>query len=126
MSDETLKAEVVNAKVENKEPVLASESEKTMTVLMQKVMGGDGSFEPTEEQVDEILAQKSKIIDYIHADKKQDSKDGRFYFLALLIGVGVIILCVLFFAKEYLTQIVSAIVGALGGYGVGKGQQKKD
>ena len=86
-----------------KEPVIASEQQKSMTVLMKKVMG-DGSFAPTESQIDEILSQKSKIIDYVHEDKKLDSKDSRFYFISILSASVLIVLCVLFFAKEYLTQ----------------------
>lgn len=126
MPNENPEVEVFKTKDSVKEQVLASESEKSMTVLMQKVMGGEGSFEPNEEQVDEILAQKSKIIDYVHQDKLRDSKDRRFYFLGILIALVTVVLLVLFFAKEYLTQIVSLIVGAFGGYGVGKSQQSKD
>ncbi len=105
-------------------PVVTSEQQKSMTILMEKVMG-DTSFTPTETQVDEILSQKSKVIDYIHEDKKLESSDNRFYFLAVIIFSGIIILSVLFFAKENLTQIVSLIIGGLGGYGIGKNQSTK-
>ncbi len=117
-NDKDAKTEVVKLK----EPVLTSDTEKTMTVLMQKVMG-EGSFVPTEKQADEILTQRSKIIDYVHNDKIRDSKDKRFYFGCFLAGSLIVVLCVLFFAKEYLTQVISLIVGALGGYGFGKSQQ---
>ena len=89
---------------------------------MQKILG-ENSFVPTEKQVDEILLQRGKVYDYIHEDKTIDSYDTKFYFVGALIGSLVVTILVLFFAKEFLTQILSLIIGAFGGYGIGKAQK---
>lgn len=100
---------------------LVSEKETSFSVMLQKVLG-ENSFSPTEKQVDEILSQRRKVYDYIHDDKKTDSYDKKFYFIGALIGSLVVTILVLFFAKEFLTQIISLIIGAFGGYGIGKAQ----
>ena len=109
--------------VVHKEPksTLVSEKETSFSVMLQKVLG-ENQFTPTEKQVDEILSQRSKVYDYIHEDKKIDSADKKFYFKWALVGSLVVVILVLFFANEFLTQIISLIIGAFGGYGIGKAQ----
>lgn len=41
---------------------IVSESETTLQMLLQKVVGGN-AFTPTEKQVDEVLAQRRRVID---------------------------------------------------------------
>ena len=101
---------------------LVSESQNTLSVMLQKVVG-EGSFTPNEKQVDEILSQRGRVYDYIHADKKQNSFDNRFYFAGALLASLIIVVLVLFFAKEFLTQVISLIIGAFGGYGIGRAQK---
>ncbi len=111
-------------KVVQQEPreSLVSEKETSFSIMMQKVLG-ENSFTPTEKQVDELLAQRNKVYGFIHEDKKIDSYDKKFYFIGALIASLVIIILVLFFAKEFLTQILSLLIGAFGGYGIGKAQK---
>ncbi|MDQ5953199.1 MAG: hypothetical protein QG551_427 [Patescibacteria group bacterium] len=104
------------------ESKLVSERSDNMSMLLQKVIGTD-SFNPTEQQVDEVLSQRRQVLSYVHEDRKQESTDKKFYFTLTLVATTVIILLVLFFAKEYLTQVLSLIIGGLGGYGIGKTQK---
>ncbi|MDP3764402.1 MAG: hypothetical protein Q8Q95_02155 [bacterium] len=115
-----------NKKIVNERPqgTLVSEKESSMQILLQKVLG-DGSFSPNEKQVDEILSQRREISGYIHKDRKRDSSDNKFYFFCALLACIAIIVLVLFFAKEFLTQVLSLIIGAFGGYGFGKSQNGK-
>ena len=114
---------------ENKEVIqnrldrnLASESEKSLSIVLQRVLG-DSSVTPNEKQVDEILSQRSKVYDYIHDDRKRESSDKKFYFAGALFSSLIIVVLVLFFAKEFLTQVISLIIGAFGGYGIGRSQK---
>lgn len=101
---------------------LAEESEKSLSIVLQRVLG-DTSFAPNEKQVDEILSQRSKVYDYIHDDRKRESSDKKFYFVGALGASLVIVVLVLFFAQEFLTQVISLIIGAFGGYGIGRAQK---
>lgn len=98
---------------------LLSEKESTLSVLMRGMVG-ENAFVPTERQVDEMLAQRREVHNFIHEDKKMESKDNRFYFGWTILVCLLIVMFVLFFAKEFLTQVLSLIVGAFGGYGFGR------
>jgi cytochrome c1 len=111
---------VQEPEVKNK---VVSESETTVHMLLQKMVGGN-NFTPTEKQVDEILAQKSKIIDYVHRDKQRSSYDSKFYLIVVLIFVLIFSGLVIYFKPDLFSQVLSFLTGifggGLGGYGFGK------
>ncbi len=104
-------------------------SETTLQMIMQRVIGQD-AYTPTLAQIDEIIAQKGKIVDYIREDRKEDhdkfkisSKNGLHYFYGSLVFITVIAGAVLWQKPEYFTQVLSALLGFAGGFGLG--QSKK-
>lgn len=109
--------------IESKDSKVVSEKESTLSILMQKVLG-EGSITPTEKQVDEILSQRRQVHDMVHKDGIRESGDKRYYFTMIMIASFAVITLVLFFAREFLTQVLSLIIGGLGGYGIGKNNQK--
>lgn len=113
------KNEIINSN----DSKVVSEKESTLSILMQKV-SGEGPITPTEKQVDEILSQRRQVHDMIHKDGIRESNDKKYYFTVIIIASCVVIVLVLFFAREFLTQVLSLIIGGLGGYGIGKNQQK--
>src|ERR1700722_215113 len=102
---------------------VASETETSLQILLQKIVGGN-TFTPTEKQVDEILAQRAKVIDYVHEDKKIASADSRFYLKMVLVFVLIFAALVLWLDKDIFSQVLSFLAGlfggGLGGYGFGK------
>ena len=91
------------------------------------MFGSDSTPELTEEQTDEILAQRREISRYIHEDKKRASYDGKFYLLAMLLFIMLFSLVVLRYKPEVFSEVLSLVLGALGGgiggYGIGKSRQ---
>lgn len=123
MLDESKKEVVKNSDINNK---IKEESTQTLQVLMQKVMGGD-NFAPTSQQFDEILAQRKVVHSYIHEERMQDhekfkisSSDSKYYVTLILVFVIIICSFVLFLKPDYFTQVLSALLGFAGGFGVGK------
>jgi len=114
--------EIVEEEPENKGTVV-SESETTLQMLLQKVVGGN-TFTPTERQVDEVLSQRRQVIGYIHDDKKTDSYDSKFYLVVVLIFILVFSGLVLWFKSDLFPEVLSFLAGlfggGIGGYGFGK------
>ena len=105
------------------EPAARSgDKEPSFSQLLQRVIGKD-SLDITEKQVDEVLAQQRQIHEFVHQDKQRESWDKRFYFFVTLVASLIVIILVLFFAKQFLTQGLSLIVGGIGGYGLGRSQR---
>lgn len=106
-------AELVNGKT------LVSEEQNTLSIIANKVMGGD-VVDLDKGQIDLLIQQREKVYDYIHIDKKQDSYDRKYYFTGVAIVVLAVLCMVVFKVPEYTTQVISLIIGAVGGYGLGK------
>ncbi len=100
----------------------ATEKEARINSLFQLAIGKP-SYQPTEKQVDEILSQRGKVIDLVHKDKIRESSDKKYYFTVTFVCSLTVVVLVLFFAKQYLTQVLSLIIGASGGYGFGRSQR---
>ncbi|MBI2454019.1 MAG: hypothetical protein HYV54_00360 [Parcubacteria group bacterium] len=105
---------------------IKEESVHTLQVLLQKVMGGD-NFTPTAKQFDEILNQRKTVHGYIHEERMQEhdkfkinSKNDRFYLVIILIFVLLMSAGVLIFKPDFFTEVLSALLGFAGGFGVGK------
>ena len=98
------------------------DKEPSFSLLLQQVIGKD-SLPITEKQVDEVLSQRRQIHELMHKDKQRESLDKRFYFFATLLASLIVIILVLFFAKQFLTQVLSLIIGGIGGYGLGRSQR---
>ena len=88
---------------------------------MQKIIGAENSPNFTKEQIDELLSQRREIATYIHADRKSDSFDSKFYLVAILIFVILFSLLVLWLKPDMFLEVLSFLVGLLGGGGVGYG-----
>lgn len=102
------------------------QSETHLAMMIQKVMGED-AYVPTAQQVDEILSQKRQVNEFIRDDRKDDhekfkisSKTGLHYFYGSLVFVVLIAGLVLWKKPEYFTEVLSALLGFAGGYGVGQ------
>ena len=104
-----------------------------MAMQVMRVFGPQNQYEPTQAQVDKILALQEKGMDYTHEERMKISPKQKIEIGILIFGsiilCGVFVLCLLF-AKEYLGQLVSGIVGLItgsfGGYGLGKSKTKKE
>jgi len=133
-----MQTEVVTKQPEpQSEQKMVETKRENMEMLLAGLSGSDNLPKLTTEQVDRVLSDRSKLYDYIHADKKDDFElskiDKRNNLHYLYVGVGAVILLsllVLKFKPEYFSQLLQAIVttlgGSLGGYGFGKYQGKKD
>jgi hypothetical protein len=102
-------------------------SEK-LQVVMQSLTEGSGT-KLSENQVNEVLSQRREVNGYIHEERMQrherykiGSKDKRLYFfLALLFSV--LVMCL---KPEYFTEVLFALLGFAGGYGVGRGAERHE
>lgn len=117
MPDENVKEVTVT-------PQPREESSQELSILMQKVLGTDNTPDFTKEQVDELLSQKRETTGYIHADKKRESYDNKFYLVTVCAFVIVFSALVLKYYPEVFSQVLSLVVGLFGGgasgYAVGK------
>lgn len=114
-------SEVVTATPHQRE-----ENSQELSILMQKVLGTDSTPDFTKEQVDELLSQKRETTGYIHADKKRESFDNKFFLVVICLFIFAFSALVLKYYPEVFSQVLSLIVGLFGGgaggYAVGKGR----
>lgn len=107
---------------------------ETVTSHMLRIFGNQaGQYVPTQSQVDKILALQEKGMDYTHHERTNSSpkQKAELIMFMTIIGVMVIIFILsLFFAKEYLSEIISGTAGFLaggaGGYGFAKSKNKNN
>jgi hypothetical protein len=99
--------------------------EHRLTMLFQKIAGNDGLM--TEAHVDEYLSQRREVHKYIHEEQMQEherfkisSQDHRFYFAIATAFVVLIAGAVLFFQPDLFSEVLFALLGFLGGFGLGK------
>ena len=98
---------------------------ENVTAHMMQIFGNQTQqYVPTQAQVDKILDLQEKGMDYTHKERTKFSPR-QITELTMFVAVILILLAVfvlsLFFAKEYLGEIISGAVGFLaggaGGYG---------
>lgn len=118
----SLKGEVVDTCSEK--PLI----DENVTAQILQIFGNQSNqYVPTQAQVDKILDLQEKGMDYTHEERKNFSPKQKmeitFFLSAVVILVVVFVLC-LFFAKEYVGEIVSGLIGFIaggaGGYGIAK------
>ena len=99
---------------------------ETVQAHMLQIMGQQ-QYVPTQTQVDKILALQEKGMDYTHQERCVSSPQQKFIFISFIIATLILLIIftlTLFFAKEYLSQVVSGIFGILAGSGLGYGYGK--
>jgi len=109
-------------------------NERVMAQLLQ-ISNGSKPYTPTNAQVDKMLALHEKGMEYTHKERTtylpKDIMHMTTYLFTALLVVAVFVFSV-FYAKEYLGEIISAtlglVLGGVGGYGYGtsKNKEKKD
>jgi len=119
--------EVVGSPVE--QPGVTEE----MGIQMMRLFGSQNQYQPTQAQVDKILALQEKGMDYTHQERTKISPKQLSGLIVLGVAVAVLLaifFSCLFWAKELLGEVVAGMVGLLtggiGGYGIGKSTEKKD
>lgn len=107
--------------------------DETVTAHLLHIFGNQSQqYSPTQLQVDKILELQEKGMDYTHDERTHFSPKQWMNLGVLLITVLALLFVFvlsLFFAKEYLGEIVSGLVGLLagsfGGYGMGSRSKVK-
>src|SRR5687768_2176477 len=92
-------------------PTGGVETNHTLTLLAQKVLGTDNTPPMTSEQMDKLIDQRGKIIDYVHKDKKRDSFDAKFYLIAVLVFIVIFAGLVMWKLPEYFGEVLSFLAG---------------
>lgn len=98
-----------------------TEINETVTARMLQIAGAKNDYIPTQAQVDKILELQEKGMDYTHDERTRFSpKRKADLILAIIVIVTFLIIFILalFFAKEYLGEIITGFVGLLTG-GIG-------
>lgn len=112
----------------NEKPLI----DETVTAHMMQVFGEQNKqYIPTQAQVDKILALQEKGMDYTHKERTTWSPKQTIeliVFAIIIITLIGIFTLTLFYAKEYLGEVISGMVGLLaggaGGYGYGRSHAK--
>lgn len=117
--------------VETKQQEDSSQQDRKTTTFKELTMMAASSIEDdgiklTEKQVDEILANRCKITDYIHKDKERaherkmrHSYDSKYYFTGgAIVWLIIFIVSMLYYKEQILTILVSTGT-FFGGYGFG-------
>jgi len=106
--------------------------EKKINITAQ-LLEQEDNFNLTEEQINKVLNERSKINDYIREEKKDKHTEfkikekNKLHFLyCFIILVIILSILVLFFAKEYFTELLTFLITAPGAYGFGKYQGIKE
>lgn len=108
--------------------------DEVVTAHMLRIFGDQKQqYVPTQSQVDKILALQEKGMDYTHKERTNSSPKQKIeliIFIVIIIVILIIFSLSLFFAKEYLGEIISGIAGFLaggaGGYGFAKSKNKNN
>ncbi len=132
MSNEE-KKEIIK-KGENKECSEGPIIDEKVTAHIMQIFGNQAQqYVPTQGQVDKILELQEKGMDYTHEERKNFSPKQKIeliIFIAVIVVVFFIFVLALFFAKEYLGEIISGAVGFIaggaGGYGFASKSKKSN
>lgn len=112
-------AEIVETKPKEK----AQLSEAFQASMLQ-IFGEQETYKPTKSQVDKMLALQEKGMDYTHKERTmwQPAQISQLIVLVivLLFVIG-ILWVILTQAPQYTGQVVTSIIGLIGGTGIGYG-----
>lgn len=89
--------------------------EHTLTLLLQKIAGEDGASDLSESQVNEVLAQRRQVTDYIHKDRERESFDLKFYLVIILVFILIFSGGVLWRKPDAFSEVLSLLIGLFGG-----------
>ncbi len=98
-------------------------SQSMTTESLQMLMANIGNAQNvpiTEEHVSEVLSQRRQINEFINKDKERSSYDQKYFLTVGLIFILLISGLVIWTYPEYLSQVLSLIMGGFGGFGVSK------
>ncbi len=106
--------------------------DETVTAHMMQIFGNQSQqYMPTQSQVDKVLDLQAKGMDYTHEERTKFSPVQKIevtVIIVVIITFLIIFALSIFFAKEYVGEIISGMIGVLtggfGGYGLGR--SKKD
>lgn len=114
---------------ENRESLKNTGSQQELKMMFQRIFDSNDGFDLTERQIDEALSQRREVNSYIHKERMQkhtrfemSSKYQIYYFLAILVFSGI----VMFYKPEYFTEVLYALFGFLGGYGLGRHKAREE
>lgn len=98
-----------------------SETSHEFSILMQRVLNADNSPDFTSEQIDELLAQKRQVNEFVHEDKKRESENSKFFLTVVLLFILIFSAMIVWKLPEYFGEVLSFLAGlfggTLGGYG---------
>jgi len=102
--------------------------DENVTAHMMQIFGNQAQqYVPTQAQVDKILGLQEKGMDYTHEERTKYSpkqKTELTIFIIVLFVMLIIFILSLFFAKDYIGEVIYGAVGFLagsaGGYGYGR------
>lgn len=103
-----------------------SENTQSIEMLLAQLESGSGIANKLNDlHIDKLIAQRGEIIEKVHADRKGERWDNKFYITAGLIFAALVLGGVMFFLPEYFPEAMTALVSGGGGLGAGYGLAKK-
>lgn len=103
-------------------------SEKVVEEFLMMVegasSGNDISKKLTEEHITQMIDQRGKVNELIHEDRKGGRFDNKFYFVGAGIFCLALVFIVLWKAPDYFPELLTFLVGFIGGGGGGYGFAK--
>lgn len=100
-------------------------NENVIAHIMQIV--GSQSYQPTQAQVDKMLAMQEKGMDYTFKERNTFTADRITKLIVLVVFVGIYVFSV-YTVPQYVGEIISGMIGFLtggiGGYGYAQSRRK--
>ncbi|MCK4635333.1 MAG: hypothetical protein KAT32_00565 [Candidatus Moranbacteria bacterium] len=108
--------------------------DETVTAHMMQIFGNQSQqYMPTQSQVDKVLDLQAKGMEYTHEERTKFSpiqKTELTVIIVVIITFLIIFTLSIFFAKEYVGEIIYGMIGiltgGLGGYGLGRSKKDDD
>jgi uncharacterized ion transporter superfamily protein YfcC len=108
--------------------------DETVSAHIMQMFGNSQQYQPTQAQVDKILSLQEKGMDYTHEERTCFSPKQKIelaIFVCSIIVLVLVFLHTLWYAKEYLGEVIASIVGFLAGGSAGfayakTGSKKRD
>lgn len=102
------------------------ENTQSLEMLLAQLESGNGiSSKLKDSHIDKLIDQRGTIIEKVHADRKGERWDNKFYMVVGLIFTVIILAGVMFFKPEYFSEALTALLSGTGGLGIGYGLAKK-